>query len=90
MKSSKDDTLKIEVTGKGDFIPVDSFLEIIDNTLKILWDLDASVSQSESATLDWQIVEASFNTPLTIGISGRAEIGADLTHEHSTSLCERL
>ena len=81
MRSRKDDTLTIEVTGREKFIPVDSFLEIVRSALEILWDLDASVSQSESATLDWQIVEASFNSPLRFAIAGQTECEADLSSE---------
>jgi len=74
----QDDILKIEVTGKTDAIPVDSFLELISNTLAVLQDLDASISQSENASLEWEIVGASLSSPLVLTVKGKSDIGIDI------------
>lgn len=78
MKEQQEDILKIEVTGKTDAIPMDSFLEILSNTLKILQTIDTSMSQSENASLDWKIIGARLNTPLLITIEGTSDIGVDI------------
>lgn len=81
MSNTKEDVLKIEVTGKTSAIPVDSFLELVSHTVSILQGLDVSISQSEHATLEWQIIEARLNTPLMLTIEGIAEVGADISKE---------
>lgn len=75
----QEDILEIEVTGKTDAIPFDSFLELASNTLSILQDLDASISQSENASLEWEIVKASLSSPLRVTVKGRSDIGVDIS-----------
>ena len=69
------EVLTIELTGKTDAIPLESFLEVISNTLGILQEIDANMSEATSATLDWRIVGASLNSPLLLTIAGLALLG---------------
>jgi hypothetical protein len=77
----QDDILKIELTGKTDAIPMDSFLEVVSNTLHILQDIDASISQSENASLEWKIIAASLNSPMMLTIKGHSDIGVDISDD---------
>ncbi len=70
-----DEVLNIELTGKTDAIPLESFLEVISNTLAILKDIDADLADEATATLDWQIVGASLNSPMLLTIAGLALFG---------------
>lgn len=79
--NTQDDILKIEVTGKTEAIPVDSFLELVSSTLAVLQDLDVAISQTENATLDWEIIGASLNSPLLLTIGAKSEVGADVAPE---------
>lgn len=77
----QEDILKIEVTGKTEAIPVDSFLELVSGTLSVLQDLDVAISQTENATLDWEIVGASLNSPLLLTIEAKSEVNMDVAPE---------
>ncbi len=77
----QDDILKIELTGKTDEIPMDSFLEVVGNTLHILQGIDASISQSENASLEWKIIGASLNSPMMLTIKGHSDIGNDISED---------
>jgi hypothetical protein len=82
MKEQSEDILKIEVTGRTvDTVPFDSFLELARNTLSILQDLDASISQSENASLEWEIIGASLNSPMMLTIKGHSDIGIDISED---------
>ena len=71
----KQDVLKIELTGKTSAIPLESFLEVVSNTLIILQDIDANISEGQTSTVDWQIVEARLNSPLLLTIAGLSLLG---------------
>ncbi len=74
MSDTKKNILKIKVEGdKG--IPVESFIELLGQTISILRDLDANISESENGNLDWEIVAASLNSPLSLSVESRSDLG---------------
>ncbi len=74
MNNTKENILTIKVTGKNDQIPVASFLEVIRDSLQILMELDTSITDQPKATLEWDIIGASLNTPLLISVSAHTQV----------------
>jgi hypothetical protein len=68
--------LIIRVTGKGKYIPVASFVAVVQNTLTILREVDAELSEQRLGSLTWRISNVSLNSPLEMTIF--AEPNADL------------
>lgn len=75
MNDTKDNILKIKVEGDDKGIPVESFIELLGQTISILRDLDANISESENGNLDWEIVAASLNSPLSLSVQARSDLG---------------
>lgn len=75
MSDTNNSILKIKVEGETKGIPVDSFLELLEQTISILRDLDASISETQNGNLDWEIVEASLNSPLSLSVAPRSYLG---------------
>jgi hypothetical protein len=81
MKQLEDNVLKIKVEGDANSIPVESFIEILGKTIAILKDLDANIAESENSNLDWSIVAASLNSPLSLSVKSTSTIGIDNGNE---------
>lgn len=77
MNDTNNSILKIKVEGETTGIPVESFLELLGQTISILRDLDANISETENGNLDWEIVEASLNSPLALSVAPRSEFGVN-------------
>ena len=75
MSNTKNNILKIKVEGDEKGIPVESFIELLGQTISILRDLDANISESENGNLDWEIVAASLNSPLSLSVESRSDLG---------------
>ncbi len=78
MAERNDNLLQIEVTGLGDTIPAESYLELVQTALQVLSEIDLSISQTEKPSLDWQIVSASLNSPMLLSIEGMPAEGANI------------
>jgi hypothetical protein len=68
--------LTIMVTPRKDGIPLPTLLRSLSESLKILRDIDERVSRASRPTLEWLVVSASYNSPLTLRIIGRKRIDA--------------
>lgn len=78
MAERNDNLLQIEVTGLGDTIPAESYLELVRSALHVLGEIDLSISQAEKPALDWQIVSASLNSPMLLAIEGMPAEGVNI------------
>ena len=81
MNDTKNNILKIKVEGDDKGIPVESFLELLGQTISILKDLDANISESANGNLDWEIVAASLNSPLSLSVESRSDLGLNNGNE---------
>ena len=63
-------SMTIRLTSRDFGIPLGTFLAAMRAPLKILEDLDRAASDGPS-TLEWRIVDASYNSPLTLRVAGR-------------------
>jgi len=73
MPEQPGDRIKIQVTARHDYVPVQSFLTVLSNTLKILRNIDLSTSPNGRRTTRWKISAASLRSPLTVTILGQAK-----------------
>ncbi len=68
--------LTIMVTPRKDGVPLPTLLRSLGQSLKILREIDERVSSTSRPTLEWLVVSASYNSPLTFRIMGRKRIDA--------------
>jgi len=67
------DLLVIQVTARRDFVPIESFLKVVSNTVRMLNNIDLDTSPSHRRTTRWKIVGASLKSPLTLSLNGQAK-----------------
>jgi hypothetical protein len=60
--------ITIRVRARDEFVPVDSFLTIVGNTLSMLRAIDRTVRR-QAKSAEWQISAASLQSPLSLTIS---------------------
>lgn len=69
MPSTPANTMTISIAGKGGILSVPSLIEVLKTTIDALHEVDLA-SSVDGPALDWTIVSASYNSPLTITIRG--------------------
>ena len=67
-----DGGLVIEITAREHLVPLPSFLKVVSNSLKILYDLNIGISEGHES-IAWRITDASLHSPLTLSIAGEAK-----------------
>ena len=61
------------MTARRDFVPVDSFLKVVSNTLKMLRNIDLDSSPGHRRTTVWKVAGASMKSPLTLSLTGQSK-----------------
>jgi hypothetical protein len=56
---------------EGDVIPLNSFVAIMSDTIKILHDLERAIASRQKAAIEWVIQDLSSNSPITADIATR-------------------
>jgi hypothetical protein len=62
------------------YVSATSFVAIVQNTLAILREVDAEISEQRLGSLEWHIKEISYNSPLTMTLIGEPK-AEDLDYE---------
>lgn len=70
VRTIEGNTLTIRIGAEHGNVTVSSLLHVLKDTLVILRDIDSRISQSGHATLRWEVINASLNSPLTLTITG--------------------
>jgi len=86
-----DDQLTIRVVPREEYVSAASFLSIVQNTLAILREVDAQISEQRQGSLTWQIKDVSLNSPLTMTIFGETtaedlDYGRDVIEAYTDGL----
>ena len=68
-----DGRLTIRITGQTETIAAVSFLSVLDNTLRILREIDAEASGQHDGLLQWCIAEVSLSSPLYVTLAAESE-----------------
>jgi hypothetical protein len=68
MSTTRDDVLRLTVTGKNNGVAADSLASIVLEMTHILQELDAQISKKNSGTLDWMITHIQMSSPLSMYI----------------------
>ncbi len=76
----KNDRLTIRVVGKEEYVPLSSFLDVVNNTLTILDGIARDLTPDQRDRIEWRIVSVSMNSPLTMVIEGQSEEATEVTH----------
>jgi hypothetical protein len=63
--------LVITVQGKDTRVTVRSLIEMLDRALGVLRELDARMSDNQRAGMNWEVVNVSMNSPLTMTLGPR-------------------
>lgn len=71
--------LVIRVAGKDKYVPVASFLSVVHNTIGILREVDAEISDSHRGSLKWRIKDVSQNSPITMTIFAEPTSEVDIS-----------
>ncbi len=73
--------LTVTVSGKAEYLGVRSLQETLRDTLTVLCEVDRGVSSVEDGSLEWEIVNASTSSPLTIGFRSRPTVAVDYSEQ---------
>src|SRR5579871_5121448 len=63
-----EERLAIILAAKADAISVDSLVSVLSNVVDILGDVEASTAETPRPKTEWQVVNATVNSPLNIAI----------------------
>jgi hypothetical protein len=69
-----DDELIIRLIGREEYISAASFITVVHNTLAILKEVDAEISEQRLGSLMWRIKDVSLNSPLTVTLLGESRV----------------
>ena len=65
-----ENVLTIRVAGRDDDLSLSSFLSVMRDSLNILREIDAQLSDTGRDTLKWKITDVRMSSPLSITVTG--------------------
>ena len=79
MESTSQNDIMFTMVGKAHFVPLRSFVEAAHGVLDALTAIDRSVSGCDDGSLDWEITQATTNSPLTIVLHPTPKVVGDFS-----------
>src|SRR4051794_13513722 len=87
-------SLTIQIAGKDDRLPVESFIALVSKTVAVLGRLDAKVSMSGVQSAVWDVAQVTKRSPLTLTLTPgefrQDEDTSDRVVQPFSMGCERL
>lgn len=77
MDETRPGLIGMTIAGKGEYVGARSFEESFKDTLAVLQELDRSVSGVANGTIEWEIVGATVQSPLTLQLGAKSTVAAD-------------
>lgn len=74
-------SLTIQFVGKDDRLPVEPFLEVLKKTVEALHQLEANLSVSGRPSGEWDVVQASMQSPLILTLAPGGEVDEDTSEQ---------